>query len=329
MSFKALTYSFIKWLILWLILYFLIAVNDKHNNPFLFTTFEWFTAFISIKTNYFILNYYFKNRFYLKYILVIIFLNLTIGLLSFFTFYNFLPDAPNVIVGRLLDPFFWLLIYLGIKFYFLGLTGYYYNLDLKLKSLELRLALLKKQLHPHFLFNTLNTIYATSLFDPTKSKEMIVQLEYILTYFDNINREELITIDKEIVFLKSYMEFERKRLLEENNLITSIDIANTDCLIHRGFLIPIIENAFKYGIQNGIGVVNISIKSQISHLELKVTNQIYKSSKLKSSKTGLTNLKKRLSIVYKNDYLLSINKNKKEFSVLLFIPLQNINTHEN
>ncbi|QIH32586.1 histidine kinase [Sphingobacterium sp. DR205] len=194
----------------------------------------------------------------------------------------------------------------------------------ELLSNQTQLSNLKKQLNPHFLFNTLNTIYGISLKFPERTSELIIKVSQLLRYQMESSDKEFVSMDDEIDFISSYIELERERL----GYRTKIDFdyqreEGVNYQIAPMLLITFVENAFKHGtcsIEDCY--VAISIRIEKGNLYLHVRNSVpVKKMNVFSAKIGLENTVARLKLLYPNRYQLNTNASKEEFEVSLVINL--------
>lgn len=194
----------------------------------------------------------------------------------------------------------------------------------ELLSNQTQLSNLKKQLNPHFLFNTLNTIYGISLKFPERTSELIIKVSQLLRYQMESSDKEFVSMDDEIDFISSYIELERERL----GYRTKIDFdyqreEGVNYQIAPMLLITFVENAFKHGtcsIEDCY--VAIAIRIEKGNLYLHVRNSVpVKKRNVFSAKIGLENTIARLKLLYPNRYQLNTNASKEEFEVSLVINL--------
>ena len=189
--------------------------------------------------------------------------------------------------------------------------------QLKLKDQELQY--LKMQIHPHFLFNTLNTIYGLSLSKNEKTPEMILQLSELLDYILYQTTKPLVKLEEEINHIRNYIDLEKNRFQDALEIEFNCDKIPSDIKLAPMLLLPFVENSFKHGRGNdGKLKISICIKLENEELDFKIVNSIHNSSETTANEgIGLQNIKRRLDILYNDDYQLNIEKNKESFSVLL------------
>ncbi len=166
---------------------------------------------------------------------------------------------------------------------------------------EMELTNLKSQLNPHFLFNTLNNIYALIAINPDKAQDAIHRLSKMLRYMLYENDKE-VPLEEELQFLQNFIELMKLRLNKENRLIVNMPKSGTKGLTIAPLLfISLIENAFKYGI-NGSNPSEISIDIKVDNATLKcrVANSLFPKtdSDNKNSGIGITNMRRRLALLY-------------------------------
>jgi sensor histidine kinase YesM len=186
------------------------------------------------------------------------------------------------------------------------------------------LQLLKSQVQPHFLFNALNNIYYLAYTKSDHAAVSIERLSDIMRYFVEEAPKEWISLDTEIEFVKDYIEIEKMRLPYPLHLCLQLPAFSQPVFIPPMLFIPLVENVFKHGIdrsqQNNELFIDLSLNG--NKLIFIVKNGIYSTVKTKASLgTGLANLKKRLSLIYGNDYHLETSHEPDYFTATLKIPL--------
>ncbi len=197
---------------------------------------------------------------------------------------------------------------------------------LKSERSEMKLAFLKTQVDPHFLFNTLNNIYALALQeDSPNTAEAITKLGTLMRYNLEDAGEERVSLGKEIEFINKYVELQTLRATETDTIEFSIDIpekALTSFSITPLLLIPVIENAFKYGINpSKESFISINIELNEHKLRLTSRNTIAKETNIPSSGIGLTNLEERLSLIYPDKYVFEAQEIDGIFTTTLQLEL--------
>ncbi len=194
---------------------------------------------------------------------------------------------------------------------------------------EAELQLLKAQLNPHFLFNTLNNLYGLSVIKSDKLPNLMLQLSGLLRYSLYETQAELVSLEKEIKYIKSYVSLEQIRLEKQTEIKLAVTGSYDDQKIAPMLLIVFIENAFKHlGILvNGDSSVHITIGITENQLDFSCTNTvetiISKKEKLESGKSGigLVNAKKRLNLMYSDRYQLQIEQLDNTYSIKLTLDL--------
>ncbi len=187
--------------------------------------------------------------------------------------------------------------------------------DFKLKEMEL--GVLKSQIHPHFLFNALNTIYGFALKQSEQTPELILKLSDLLDYIlYRVDRAET-PIQEEVDHIQSYLSLEEIRFSDSLQLDVNINIDQNVTIMPLTFL-PFIENAFKHGVPvNDILNVSIQITSQKQKTHFQMANDVTQSTF--DEGIGLTNTRKRLSLCYPNKHILDVRIEKGQFLVDLSI----------
>ena len=195
------------------------------------------------------------------------------------------------------------------------------NKKLKEEAIKAELAFLKSQINPHFLYNTLNYIYALALPVSDKLAHAVIQLSGLMRYTINNNADEKVRLKEETDYLKSYIELFRMRF--ENNFFVHYTIKGIkEQKIPPLLLIPFVENAFKHGVSNNAAHpvrINLEVRNNILYFE--VINAISKTHTDHSSGIGMANIRRRLELIYPDAYQLDILNNGKIYTVKLVINL--------
>jgi LytS/YehU family sensor histidine kinase len=197
-------------------------------------------------------------------------------------------------------------------------------LRLKNQQIETQLSALRAQINPHFLFNSLNVIYALALEKKEGVTKAIVQLSDILRYVIYDSDTERVTLKDEITLLKNYIAFQNHRVETTNATDFSINIEDEQFKIYPMLLLPLLENSYKHGIIAGETKTPIQIQlHQIDNIfEFTITNaNLNTKNKLdnKHSGVGIENLRNNLILVYPNAHQFEISNTKDTFKVNLKI----------
>jgi len=321
--------------------------NSDYNGAFQFVI---MLLPITIATTYF-LNYYLVPRYVLrkKYFLFILYfiysfiisitLGLNVVLLTFvmtadFDVGNMVPASFNIIyliAGNYLVVLFAVTIKLISKWNAvdkknLVLEKKSVEMELRLKEAELKL--LKAQIHPHFLFNTLNNLYGLVLAGSENAPQIVLKISSLLDYMLYKSNKPYVSIESEVQYIKDYIELEKLRY-NKLKVEFSEEGINNQVNIAPMILQPFVENAFKHGISKEVGMqwLNIGIIVDNGQLDFRVKNpRVPESSNDETGYTegiGLNNVKKRLSILYPERHKLIIKEDENTFAITLNIDLDN------
>ncbi|CAM1345089.1 sensor histidine kinase [Tenacibaculum amylolyticum] len=196
-------------------------------------------------------------------------------------------------------------------------------LETQLQLKEQELKYLKMQIHPHFLFNTLNTIYGFALKKSEKTPEVILKLSSLLDYILYQINKPFVLLEDEIQHIEDYISLEKIRFQEGLQISFSKENLVPKTLIPPMLLLPFVENAFKHGIPiNKQLTIQLSIKTKEQFLHFSCKNTAF-NTKETTSGIGLTNIKERLRKLFDNNFELQILEEKNTFSIDLKIPLKN------
>lgn len=194
--------------------------------------------------------------------------------------------------------------------------------NLETEKLNAELAFLRSQINPHFLFNSLNNIYALAYKKSEKTPEAILKLSDIMRYMLYESNEDSVLLEEEIDYLKSYIELQKLRFKEKVHVDLHVDIEETGRRIMPLLLISFLENAFKHGVSTDEQKpIRIDIGVQNGRLHFKAENAKNQVNKDQTKGVGLTNLKRRLQLGYPDRHTISIVESENYYSSELFIYL--------
>lgn len=203
------------------------------------------------------------------------------------------------------------------------------NLQLQKENAESQLTLLKAQIHPHFLFNTLNNIYAHCQIKAPDAAGMIMSLSDLLRHILYDCNQHFISLEKELNILKEYIQIERMRYGDTLDINVNIPSDTNNYIIAPLLLLPLVENAFKHGCSEMLEQPWISIDIRIENdtLHLKLLNGKTESTSVKKGGIGIDNLKQRLNLLYGRHYELDIHNKEEVFIVNLSLHLMSYRTN--
>jgi sensor histidine kinase YesM len=191
------------------------------------------------------------------------------------------------------------------------------------EKVTVELQLLKAQVHPHFLFNTLNNIYSFSLENSSKTPGLILKLSSLLSYMlYDCNKDE-VRLEKEIEIMKNYIDLEKERYGNKLDISWMVAGEVKDKSIAPLLLLPFLENAFKHGTSELVErpwlSVDIAVNGNI--LKCKMINSKNMNGSGKNGGIGIQNAMKRLEIIYPHRHELKINDEGNVFVVSLMVDL--------
>ncbi len=186
------------------------------------------------------------------------------------------------------------------------------------------LQLLKAQIHPHFLFNTLNNIYAFSLKGSDKTPVMITRLSSLLSYILYDCKSNEVLLENEIEVMKNYIDLEKERYGNKLEVSVNIEGEVQGKYIAPLLLLPFIENAFKHGtsaqLDNPWLSIDIAVKNSL--LQCKIVNSKNEHTGTSQPGIGIENVRKRLSYLYKDKHELKLSDEGNFFVVSLMLELR-------
>ena len=200
--------------------------------------------------------------------------------------------------------------------------------ELETQTMQSELRFLKSQINPHFLFNTLNSLYALTLKKSEKAPEIVIKLSEMMRYMLYECNERRVPLRKEVKYLQNYLDLERLR--QGQNVDIDLEITGNikDQQIAPLMFIPFLENSFKHGLNNQLeeGFVKIRLDIGEDGINLNIENskpdaRPRQDLNKPSGGIGLVNVKRRLNLMYPNHYELSIDDNPKTYHVNLALDL--------
>ena len=224
----------------------------------------------------------------------------------------------------------------GFLYYSLLVTTYYLIInfrELKEKSerearlttllKETELNMLRSQIRPHFLFNSLNSISSLTMTDPPRAQEMVIKLSEFMRYSLNLSDAMMSTLEKDLYHARLYLDIEKVRFGDKLVVENQIEEVALKAQIPAMLLQPLLENAIKHGVYEASEKVVIRLQARIigNFLEVVIGNDVDPEGKpRKGTGTGLKNVEARLVNHYGQSRLMGINKSENYFEVTLKIP---------
>jgi LytS/YehU family sensor histidine kinase len=195
------------------------------------------------------------------------------------------------------------------------------NLNLLVKESELNV--LRSQLNPHFLFNSLNSISSLTLSDPSTARDMIIKLSEFLRYALRHGEREKTKLAEEIKNIDLYLEIEKIRFGEKLVFEKQITEDCREGLIPNMILQPLFENAVKHGVYESTEPITIRLvcEGNENEMQLEISNNFDPNQvSRRGAGIGLKNVRNRLLLIYGKDNLMHVQKTENEYTVRLNIP---------
>ncbi len=332
---------FLFWIGVWFFFLYFFSYNSSNGS---YAT--WFSSFllpVSMLTTYFVVYFLLPRYLYTKnyklfalYSVYTLIFSVYLIIMSFFACFISLSnlEIENIPFMSKNFGFVLILVYLVVGFVsFVSLLNHNFktiskNKELQNKILETQLQIknqelqyLKKQIHPHFLFNTLNTIYGFALKQSKDTPEIILKLSNLLDYILYQVNKPKVSLKEEVLHIKEYIELEKIRFQDTLNISFKSDAISDEIQVAPMLLIPFVENAFKHGsLIDGFLTVEILISLNENEFEFCIKNTVLENDENQNIEgIGLENIKKRLSLLYKNNHQLQIENRDNWFMINLKI----------
>ena len=245
---------------------------------------------------------------------------------------NITREPPRAFGGQDSVAFIIISLLLGLnvatKYYFKSLNDKKRIQELERDNLNTQLAYLKYQINPHFFMNTLNNIHALVLIDPEQANRMIETLSKLMRYVLYDGKEILSPLQKEIAFIKNYVELMRIRYTEHVKITLDLPDTAPDIKVPSLLFATFIENAFKHGVSyENKSFIYIVLRANEENVTFSCKNSCNNTKTASSNNkqkggVGLANARKRLDLLYGKDYEMVTMLQNNEYNVNLHIPFK-------
>ncbi|MEM7103821.1 MAG: histidine kinase [Bacteroidota bacterium] len=304
--------------------YFLIFTNELINSFF-------FGLVVYFNIYYLIPNYLSQTKFASYSILLLLTVTLVTPLNVFALYLKFFsnPEYQSQVVASQLYQFILTFIIAGLSTILKIITDWVRHQrvrrELEKQTMRSELKFLKSQINPHFLFNTLNNLYALTLKKSDKAPEIVLKLSEMMRYMLYECNEKRVPLSKEVNYLKNYLDLERLRQGKNVEIGFSVNGQVSDQKIAPLMFIPFLENSFKHGLSNQISKGFVHFKLDVDHKNISMSIENSKPAmphnNHRSGGIGLNNVRRRLDLLYPDHYRLDINDTPNVYTVNLKIDL--------
>ena len=320
------------WLILIILLAFSISLENSINifGP----------VIPAIYIHFYLVNKFYKQKKYVFYVLTSLTTLFIFGMISNEIFEGNYTVITTIEETTLVSPFYFSPYYEPFFNPFIGIViaslASYLNKKQKLEIQEIKtqkikteLELLKSQVNPHFFFNTLNTLYSMVMMKgDEETAEGISQLSGLMRYMIYDTKVDLISLDKETEHIKNFIELQKLRFDQEDELDVKFEIfgETKSKTVPPMLFIPFVENAYKHGLSTKQkNEIFIQVDALDDLLKFRIMNTINnkRKSNPEHSGIGIENVKKRLEILFPQTHILRTSQDSKFFNVYLSFPINN------
>ena len=225
------------------------------------------------------------------------------------------------------DISLYFVIYIFLTSLFRLARGWFQLQEIEKEKTLTELKALKSQINPHFLFNSLNSIYSLARKSSTQVPEKIVQLSDLMRHIIYESDVDFIPLEKEVEMVQNYIELQNLRTTESDKINLEIVGEIKGKKIAPLIFLPFVENSFKHGLKGGAKNLFVEIKIEVSGkiLIFEIANSKGKTADIINSRykgIGIENVKKRLELIYPKLHSLKISDNENIFKVLLQVQLK-------
>ncbi|HEC41675.1 MAG TPA: hypothetical protein ENI20_02460 [Bacteroides sp.] len=331
--FKKIIFHLAFWLLAWCLTHLVFGYGDLVNTASIL--YSSIILGIAAGVSYWIVDFLIprylvrgKYGLFISYLLFTVIISLDIELLTTMLYIIFLEkfevatffNDSREIFSLLTGTYFIVFLFVAIKMVEFWYMEQSRKQEAIKEKIEAELKLLKSQIHPHFLFNTLNNIYSLALHKSDQAPDAVLKLSELLDYLIYHGENETVSLKKETDLIRNYIELESLRYGER--LSVDFQISGEPESIHLAplLLIPLVENAFKHGISKSRDQQQLTIKLGINrrNVEFYIENSVPTQKPEKpEGGMGLSNLRARLDLLYADKHSLKILDKDTMFSALL------------
>lgn len=301
------------------------SLSDPYGFSFTFLVLD--AAMIYINLYWFIPKFLLKNRALLYVILTFISVALNILATTFIALWQCncldrisIYGVLGALVSATENITFFMGTAIGMKLFKIWIRNQRRIKDLQRDKLQTELDYLKSQINPHFLFNTLNNIYVQIKIDQKSASQTVLKLSDLLRYQLYDCSKDKVLLANEIDYLKNFLELERIRKSKLNIGFNVTGVINHK-LIEPFVFIPFVENAVKHGSGGEHAFVNIDLEITDKEITFNIENSMSPSTGYASTSggLGLSNIKRRLELMYPDRHKLMISFDEKTYKVKLVL----------
>ncbi|ASU36064.1 sensor histidine kinase [Mucilaginibacter xinganensis] len=324
------------WVIMISFLIFVAQLDQKISMKEILVVFILYSA---INISLFYINYlillprFFHKKQYGIYIITVVILVILFGLGKYGVGLIFKPfilvhskghmiSFVQYFLGTLFTSVFFLFLSTALKFAIDWFLNERIQRDLENQRLSAELSFLKSQINPHFLFNSLNSIYSLAYQRSATTPEAILKLSEIMRYMLYECNDNKVDLAKELQYLQNYIDLQKIRFSNKAYIDYKVEGVIGNQQIVPLLLIAFIENAFKHGVANDpLTPIRLLIDVDEEHLHFYIQNKKHHNNRDASGGIGLNNVKRRLNLLYPNKYNLDIKDETDTYTVELSLVL--------
>lgn len=325
--------------IFWLMLYAVLIIMDQKENGIGFAMGKeflqicFFATIVYVNLKFLFPNYLTQRSMWWHILSLAMFaLIITpIRIVVFYLLYSNQPDIQSYFIQNQYNIF--------LSSFFVGIASTVFNImsdwlnnqrvrqELHSRTLQSELNFLKSQINPHFLFNTLNNLYALTLKKSDLAPEIVLKLSEMMRYMLYECNEREVPLQKEVNYIQNYLELEKLRQGNRFEIDFAVQGSVGNQKIAPLLFIPFIENSFKHGLSNQIkeGFVHIMMLIEPEEVSMSIENSkaptLPAPNRKKSGGIGLVNVRRRLNLLYPGKYELDIENNPNTYKVNLNVEL--------
>ena len=277
-------------------------------------------AIIPVYLHFYIFERFLYRKKYIAYAALLLILLVGYGYLSHL-FYSLVFHEQSSIVFIIMSTVLWLLVTTSIKILKDSINHRFQLQEVRAKQVQTELELLKAQINPHFLFNTLNNLFGMARQRQEATANGIAGLSHLMRYMIYESNVDRISLEKELEQIKRLIALQKLRFSKEDDLRIDFEVKGDTARaqIPPMLFIPFVENAFKHGISlQAPSFIKINLEVLKESLKLTVINSVHpdrREGEEPDDRVGLKNVKRRLALLFPDSHELSVESSEKEFKI--------------
>jgi sensor histidine kinase YesM len=311
------------WVGSWVAFFLMVRFNEGPRSAYTVTTSIMLAGPLPVYTHFAALSRFFERRRYVAYCVSLAVIMTVSAFWAEFV-HSLIDRDPSSHTNGLGVSILFLTFSTGFRYFQRGMTQQFRVQEAESKQLRTEMALLRSQINPHFILNTLNGLYALSLDRSERVPDVIERFSELMRYLLDSSHQRVVPLANEIRFIENYIELEKLRLDKDVDVRLRVVGDPGTQLVAPMLMVPVVENCFKHGVSGDHqdSHIHIDIIITDSHVHFTAENNTAVRSLIEKNPvhgTGLKNLQRRLALLYPGRHRLAISEEQRVFRVEMML----------